>query len=196
MSRHGLQHRRRPPAVRKYLPAGLALAAGAVAVLIVLHMTTRTPDQPSPSSGPPPGSARPPLPPQNLASVIIAAPDGSTRLRLTAEVADDEQSRELGLMYRPALARTHGMLFLFEQEDLLSFWMKNTRMPLDMIFADRTGRIVTIHRNTTPYAEYSYAATEPAMIVLEVAAGVAEEAKIATGDRITWTRRESAGPPS
>jgi hypothetical protein len=80
------------------------------------------------------------------------------------------------------------MLFLFESSDTLSFWMRNTRIPLDMLFADSSGRIVTIHRNTIPYSEQSYPSTEPASIVLEVAAGVADEVGITTGDRITWDR--------
>jgi uncharacterized membrane protein (UPF0127 family) len=80
------------------------------------------------------------------------------------------------------------MLFLFDRPDTLSFWMKNTRIPLDMIFADTAGRIVTIHSNTLPFSEQTYASTEPASTVLEVAAGVAEEAGIRTGDRITWER--------
>jgi uncharacterized membrane protein (UPF0127 family) len=161
--------------------AGLSLAGAAVLTLLLVRMTTEPPELPV---DPPAQRAAPP----DLATVTILGRDGDVRLRISAEIADDDRSREVGLMYRRSLARTHGMLFLFERSDTLSFWMRNTRIPLDMIFADTAGRIVTIHRNTVPYSEQSYPSAEPASTVLEVAAGVADEAGITTGDRITWVR--------
>lgn len=169
--------------------AGILLLAGAAGLALLLRMNT-----PPPPAAPPPATPQAvSVPPTAAAAVTILAPDGTPRLRLSAELAEDERSRELGLMYRQSLARTHGMLFLFDVQDTLSFWMRNTRIPLDMIFADSTGRIVTIHANTEPYSLSGYASTEPALMVLETAAGVAAESGVKPGDRITWERTPVAG---
>lgn len=104
------------------------------------------------------------------------------------EVAQDDSKRQLGLMYRDKLAENQGMLFIFEGDDARSFWMKNTVLPLDMIFVNSHNQIVTIHKNTTPYSEQSYASTKPAQYVVEVNAGYTERHKISVGDHIAWSR--------
>ena len=104
------------------------------------------------------------------------------------ELAETEPRRELGLMYRDKMAENQGMLFIFDDEAIRSFWMKNTVLPLDMIFVNAHDEIVTIHRNTTPYSEQSYESTKPAKYVVEVNAGYTDRHKIAVGDRVSWSR--------
>jgi len=91
-------------------------------------------------------------------------------------------------MYRDKLAENQGMLFVFEGEEDRSFWMKNTVLSLDMIFVNGKNQIVTIHKNTTPYSEQSYASTNPSQYVVEVNAGYTDKHKISVGDHITWSR--------
>lgn len=104
------------------------------------------------------------------------------------EIADDESKREIGLMDRRSMEERQGMLFVFEQEHLASFWMKNTMILLDMIFINKTGEIVTICKNTTPFSEQSYSATALTFFVLEVNAGFTDKYGIKEGDRISWKR--------
>ena len=104
------------------------------------------------------------------------------------ELAQNESQREMGLMFRDTLAQNQGMLFLFDNEEVRSFWMKNTILSLDMIFLDARNEIVTIHKYTTPYSEETYASTRPAKYVLEVNAGYTDKQKIAVGDRVSWSR--------
>ena len=71
----------------------------------------------------------------------------------TVEVAITPEEQAQGLMYRTSMAKMSGMIFEFPREKRTSFWMKNTPLPLDMIFADQTGQIVNIHENATPLDE-------------------------------------------
>jgi hypothetical protein len=104
------------------------------------------------------------------------------------EIAQDDSKRQQGLMYRDKLAENQGMIFVFDGDDTRSFWMKNTVLPLDMIFVNGHNQIVTIHKNTTPYSEQSYTSTKPAQYVVEVNAGYADRHKISVGDHIAWSR--------
>src|SRR5580704_5899754 len=85
--------------------------------------------------------------------VAIVAPDGSTRATVKIELADTPQSQELGLMYRDSLPSDAGMLFVFPNSSHLVFWMKNTRIPLDMLFADSHRRVIGIVANAEPFSE-------------------------------------------
>ena len=104
------------------------------------------------------------------------------------ELAQNESQQQLGLMYRDALAENQGMLFLFDNEEVRSFWMKNTILPLDMIFVNARSEIVTIHKHTTPYSDETYVSTRPAKFVIEVNAGYTDKRKVSVGDRIAWGR--------
>jgi uncharacterized membrane protein (UPF0127 family) len=105
------------------------------------------------------------------------------------EIADTPEKRSLGLMYRTSLGELQGMLFIFDEEDYQSFWMKNTPLSLDMIFVSARNEIVTIHENTTPYSPESYSSTKPAQFVIEVNAGFVKKFGIQVGDRIRWQKR-------
>lgn len=102
------------------------------------------------------------------------------------EVADTDQRRARGLMYRKSIPANAGMLFIHDVEMILSFWMKNTHISLDMIFVNADKKIVTIHTNTKPMQEWSYASTEPALYVVEVNAGFCAKHNIKNGDRIEF----------
>jgi hypothetical protein len=78
------------------------------------------------------------------------------------------------------------MLFINSEEEMQSFWMKNTYIPLDMIFVNANKEIVTIHVNTTPLKEWNYTSTKPALYVVEVNAGFTNRHGIGTGDKIDF----------
>ncbi len=90
-------------------------------------------------------------------------------------------------MYRSSMPQNAGMLFLMPREDIQGFWMRNTYIPLDMIFVNGNKQIVTIHANTTPMNENSYISTAPALYVVEVNAGYCNKNKFKEGDKIDFT---------
>ena len=102
----------------------------------------------------------------------------------SVEIADTEAAREKGLMYRKSLAPGQGMLFDFHREQPVGFWMKNTYIPLDMIFIRGDGRILSIAENTEPLSERVIPSGGPVLAVLEVAGGTARKLGIAPGDRV------------
>jgi uncharacterized protein len=104
------------------------------------------------------------------------------------EIADDDAKREVGMMGRPVMEERQGMLFIFEEEQLASFWMRNTILSLDMIFINKQGKIVTIHKNTKPFSDDSYSATAMTLFVLEVNAGFTEKYGIKEGDMVSWKK--------
>jgi len=111
----------------------------------------------------------------------VIFPDGFT---VRIEIAADDATREQGLMYRDRLAEDAGMLFFFTKTDEYPFWMKNTLIPLDIIWLDEQRRIVHIGRDIPPCrAEpcVSYAPGAKARYVLEIAAGVAAKHHLAEG---------------
>ena len=105
-----------------------------------------------------------------------------------AEIADDEQERARGLMFRREMAREHGMLFLFEEPGMQSFWMRNTHLSLDLIFIGADGRIVNIAERAVPYTDTAVRSTGPAIAVLEINGGLAREMGLAPGDRALHPR--------
>ena len=102
----------------------------------------------------------------------------------TVEIADTEAAREKGLMYRKRLPPGEGMLFNFHTEQPVGFWMKNTYIPLDMIFIRRDGRILSIAENAEPLSERVISSGGPVLAVLEVSGGTARKLGIAPGDRV------------
>lgn len=98
------------------------------------------------------------------------------------EVMRNDAQRAQGLMFRRQMAADRGMLFDFEREAPVSMWMKNTYLPLDMIFIDRHGRIVNIAENTEPLSERTIPSAGPVLGVLEVNAGTARRLGLKAGD--------------
>lgn len=113
-------------------------------------------------------------------SVEIRGPSGS--VRFSVELADDAEERARGLMFRESLPSSAGMLFLYETPRRATFWMKNTLIPLDMIFADATGRVTRVHSNAVPQDETPIDGGEGVRAVLEINGGLAERLGIAPGD--------------
>jgi uncharacterized protein len=100
------------------------------------------------------------------------------------EIANTEPEREKGLMFRKSLPEGQGMLFDFHQEQPVSFWMRNTYIPLDMIFIRADGRILHIVENAEPLSERMIPSNGPVLAVLEVIAGTVRKLGIAPGDRV------------
>ncbi len=119
--------------------------------------------------------------------LFIDGVSGETLSEIDIEVADDDQKRARGLMYRKAIPENGGMLFIHEYESIQSFWMKNTFIALDMIFVNSDNEIVTIHHNTSPMKDWSYTSTEPALYVVEVNAGYCHLNDITKRDKIEFT---------
>jgi uncharacterized membrane protein (UPF0127 family) len=117
---------------------------------------------------------------------LCIAPDGA---RLTLELALTDQEKATGLMYRDSLAADHGMLFVFNEDDILAFWMKNTRMPLDMVWFDATGRVADVHPDAQPCHIDpcpKFRNTRPARAVLLVNAGYAAAHGLKPGATATF----------
>jgi hypothetical protein len=115
----------------------------------------------------------------------IASAGGRTH-SFTVELAATPEQQERGLMFRESLAPDRGMLFPFDPPRPASFWMRNTLIPLDMIFIRPDGRIARIAANTVPLSLEPVAVQEPMAAVLELAGGRSAELGIRQGDRVTW----------
>lgn len=105
-------------------------------------------------------------------------------VRFDVEIAGDQSSQELGLMYRTHLKSNAGMLFDFHHPMMVKFWMKNTVLPLDLIFIRSNGTISTIHANAVPYSTAVIPSAEPVRAVLEINGGRARALGIVPGARV------------
>ena len=114
--------------------------------------------------------------------ILIVSKSGEHKF--VVDVATTMAQRQMGLMYRKKMARNRGMMFDFSEEQLIAMWMKNTLIPLDMLFVDKTGKIVQIERATTPLSLKTIASRRPAMSVIELNAGLTEELGISEGDQV------------
>jgi len=123
---------------------------------------------------------------QEQPKVAITGPDARDLVVVNVEVAATNAKRELGLMFRRHLGEEAGMIFLFKQSQHLTFWMKNTLIPLDMIFADSDGRIVGIVENAAPLSESIDAVDGDSRYVLEVNGGFCKRHGVIAGDRLRF----------
>ena len=122
----------------------------------------------------------------------LAADDGSLRIHtgdgkvhvFSVELARTDAEREYGLMNRPSMAADHGMLFDFGKDEPIYMWMKDTLIPLDMIFIDRSGKIVGIAARAVPESTEIIPSPGPIRAVLEVNGGVADRLGLKIGDRV------------
>lgn len=104
---------------------------------------------------------------------------------VTAEVADNDASRTRGLMDRDSLPPDHGMLFVYPQEQTLSFWMRNTKIPLDIAFIGQNGAIVDI-QHMQAESDDLHSSSRPAMYALEMASGWFAAHDVKVGDVVTF----------
>ncbi len=125
--------------------------------------------------------------PAGMDLATLSVESGGRHHVFTVEVARTPAQQEHGLMERRALAGDAGMLFPFDPPAPASFWMRNTLIPLDMIFIRPDGTIARVAANTVPLSETPVAVEEPMTAVLELRGGRAAELGIREGDRVSWT---------
>lgn len=106
--------------------------------------------------------------------------------KLTIEIADNDKETEQGLMFRRSMPDSCGMLFIMPNNEPQSFWMKNTFIPLDIMFLDEQKKIVTIQANRIPFSEEAIPSYENAKYVLEVNAGYCKRKGIEKGDLLKF----------
>jgi uncharacterized membrane protein (UPF0127 family) len=116
------------------------------------------------------------------ASEIILLAQGAKHI-IKAEIAATPETRSLGLMFRRELAADAGMLFDFQRPQPVSMWMRNTLIPLDMLFIAEDGRIVNIAERTVPGSLSSISSAEPVRYVLEVPGGTVSRLGLKPGDK-------------
>lgn len=132
------------------------------------------------------GQAKSVHPVSGLEVIPLTVTSGAKRHAFKVEVAANGQEQARGLMFRTELPPGEGMIFPYQSPQILGFWMKNTPLPLDIIFIDEDGRIINIAARTTPYSLDSVYSDRPAMAVLEIAGGRAAELGIKPGDKVAW----------
>lgn len=116
---------------------------------------------------------------------IITSIINNTKFKL--EVARSPSARARGLTFRKNLENKSGMFFIFDQPNILNFYMKNTLVSLDIIFIDQDFKVINIHKNTQPLnAQILYSSIKPAMFVIELKAGSAEKYQILPGSQIEF----------
>jgi|SRR5690606_4547431 uncharacterized membrane protein (UPF0127 family) len=118
-------------------------------------------------------------------SIFKIATD-STVINLDIEIADTDYDIQTGLMYRSTMEPNQGMLFVFDDEEERFFYMKNTQIPLDIIYIDDNKKIVSFQKNAKPFNETSLPSHVPAKYVLEVNAGMADAWSLKEGDSISY----------
>lgn len=152
------------------MPMTTAARAAALALALAAGACTQ-----SETKGPSQAEART----EQLAIDTQAGP-----VQFVVEIADTEEERNRGLMFRDALADNAGMLFDFPTPERASFWMRNTQISLDIIFIGVDGRIMNIAERTAPYSEEGIPAAGLTRGVLEIRGGRASELGIRPGDRV------------
>ena len=119
-----------------------------------------------------------------LRTETVAVETAAGVTEFTAEIADTEPLRQKGLMFRRSLAPDRAMLFDFGQPRPVSMWMKNTYIPLDMVFIRADGTVAQVAADTVPHSLDVIGVDEPVLGVLEVAAGTARRLGLKPGDRV------------
>lgn len=123
---------------------------------------------------------------QGETRVPLVIRTGAARHRFDVEIALTAQDQAKGLMFRTALAPDAGMVFPMSPPRTASFWMKDTLIPLDMLFIGTDGRIVFIRENATPYSREPVSAGVPVAAVLELQGGRAKALGLGEGDQVAW----------
>ena len=127
-------------------------------------------------------------PVSGLKVVPLTVTSGGKAHRFRVEVADTPESQARGMMFRTELGPDEGMVFNYDGTTAQSFWMKNTPLPLDIIFVGPDGTISNIAANTVPYSLDPVYSVGSVLGVLELAGGRAAELGIEAGDRVEWPR--------
>lgn len=164
--------------------------------LLLLSLLAACRSDPKPEAASPPSATAPALPPAEASEppftkegvLEFRAPDGAkSLLRLDIEIAASSGEREQGLMWRKKMDENQGMLFIFDFQEPQSFWMRNTYIPLDIIYANEAFEVVSIRRNAPVLNDTPQPSGPPARYVVEVKAGVADKYGIKPGIRVAWS---------
>lgn len=118
---------------------------------------------------------------------LVKAESDSIIKTIDIEIADNDYETQTGLMYRTKLQTNHGMLFIFPNMDMRSFYMKNTKIPLDIIYIDESLTIVSFQKNAKPMDQTSLPSKAPAKYVLEINSGLSDIWQLEVGDKISFT---------
>lgn len=124
--------------------------------------------------------------PNHPSPQVLLSPAGQSAARVTVQLARTDEQRTRGLMYRQHLPMGAGMLFVFPADEVHSFWMKNTLIPLDMIFITSDMTVAGVVENAEPMTLTSRSIPAPSRYVLEVSGGFARTHGIATGTRVAF----------
>ena len=118
-------------------------------------------------------------------TINLITPDAQNH-RFTVEVAQTPDEKAFGLMFKRALPEASGMLFVWDRAALRNFWMRNTYIPLDILFFDSSGELLHIASNSTPLSDTQIPSLFPALYVLEIAAGEAGRLGIKIGSQLSF----------
>ncbi|TVZ10552.1 hypothetical protein JM80_3104 [Cellulophaga sp. RHA_52] len=119
---------------------------------------------------------------------ITKSTNNSKALTLDIEIAETDYETQTGLMERTSMKENQGMLFIFPDSRMHSFYMKNTKIALDIIYIDENLRIASFQENAKPLDETGLSSKVPVMYVLEINAGLSEKYMLEVGDKIDFTR--------
>lgn len=122
--------------------------------------------------------------PQALPLLPLTIETRTGEVALRVQVADTDARRQTGLMFRKSMPETEGMLFVFQPMRQVAFWMKNTFIPLDLLFVDGDGTVVSIARDTVPFSLDPIPSEGPVRAVLEINAGASARLGITEGDHL------------
>lgn len=122
--------------------------------------------------------------------LAFVQPNGDTLATIALAIADTDAERQRGLMRQRSLGYDRGMLFIFEEVDSTGMWMKNTPLPLDIVFVDAEGRVLNVARGTTPFSETAITPAAPNKYAVEVRAGFADKFGLTDSTRVRWTRTD------
>ncbi len=173
--------------VKRSQPLLYVLLFAAVGIVMITLNQTRKRNQQNQESG---------LSQQDSNSRVAFTKEGElqflagedTVAQIDIEIADDDYQTQQGLMHRRNMKQNRGMLFIFEDEQERSFWMKNTHIPLDILYVATDKTIVSIIENASPKSEESLESIYPAKYVVEVNAGYVTQHQIKIGDQIAFKR--------
>lgn len=158
------------------------MRAFVVALLLVLPACSQA-AQPSPT--PAAQESVHPISGLEVIPLTVTTPGGKVH-PFRVEVARTPQEQARGLMFRNAMGADEGMLFPYDQPRILSFWMRNTVLSLDIVFIGPDRRVINIADHAVPYSEASLTSNAPAIAVLELNAGRAEALGIVPGSKVDW----------
>jgi uncharacterized membrane protein (UPF0127 family) len=134
------------------------------------------------------------IPFRNDGTLAFLREDGSVAKSIQVEIAETEEARTRGLMGRRAMTLDQGMLFVFQRAEPQGFWMRNTPLPLDIIFVGADSTIVNIARRTRPLSDSLVSSAGPAQYVVEVRGGFSDRYGLQDSLRVRWQRTATGEP--